>query len=176
VFSSKAKPNRSFYPTCYGPRPRHAGERKRQRAQKKDMAKTAAVILTSLIGIACTVLGAASGNSARAQSQLEMNQSAGHELQAAEADMKAILARLFKTAEGRPRSIAKLKQAQSAWEEFRDAHIKAIWPSEEQGAYGSLHPVCTAKEATRLTKARIAELQEMTKRVEGDACGCLWPY
>jgi uncharacterized protein YecT (DUF1311 family) len=132
-------------------------------------------MVKAVLLIACTVLGAASGNSARAQNQLEMNQFAGHELQAAEAEMNAILARLFKMAEGRPRSVAKLKQAQSAWEGFRDAHIKAIWPSEEQGAYGSLHPMCAAKEATRLTKARVAELQEMTKRVEGDACGCLWP-
>lgn len=126
--------------------------------------------------VICLVLGVITpANAATAQSQREMNDAAGRELRAVEAEMNAALDRLFKLAEGKPRSVAKLRDAQSAWLAFRDAHIKAYWPSEESGTYGSVHPMCVAHELARLTRARLVELRAMTDRVEGDVCACQWP-
>ena len=126
--------------------------------------------------IVCIVVCAMTfGSRFEAQTQLEINQSAQRELQRAEAEMNSELTRLFALAAQKPASIAKLKEAQSAWRAFRDAHVKAFWPSDERGAYGSVHPMCVANELTRLTKARVAELRAMTKRVEGDVCACEWP-
>jgi uncharacterized protein YecT (DUF1311 family) len=71
--------------------------------------------------------------------------------------------------------VAKLKEAQTAWLAFRDAHVRAFWPSDEPRAYGSVHPMCVANELTRLTLARLSELRAMTSRVEGDVCACYWP-
>jgi len=110
-----------------------------------------------------------------AQTQSEYTQSARAELRAAESELNDVLASLIEMAEGNPSSVAKLKQAQAAWEAFRDAHIKAYWPSEEPGWYGSAHPMCVAFELTRLTKARVTELREMTNRTGADLCVCLWP-
>jgi uncharacterized protein YecT (DUF1311 family) len=128
--------------------------------------------LTLVCLVLCT---ATSGRPLEAQTQLELNRSADRELQAAEAQMNSELRRLFALAAKNPASIEKLKQAQSAWRAFRDAHVKAFWPSDERGAYGSVHPMCVAQELTRLTKERVAELRKMTRSVEGDACACQWP-
>ena len=111
----------------------------------------------------------------RAQTQFEMNQSAARDLDKAESEMNASLARLLKMAEGKPQSVAKLKQAQSAWLAYREAQVKAFWPSEDRLFYGSVHPMCVAMRLTSLTLARVAELQQMTARAEGDVCGYLWP-
>ena len=130
----------------------------------------------SLLMAGCIALCMLSGsNSARAQTQLELNQSAGRDLEAAETRMNEVLARLFKMANGRPKAVAKLEQAQSAWRSYRDAHVKAYWPSDDLGQYGSVYPMCVALEMTRLTNARIADLQNMTPRGEGDVCACPWP-
>ena len=135
-------------------------------------------MVNKLVGLGAVVLCLLSSGTAaaRAQSQLEMNLSAERELKATEAQMNDILARLFKMAEGKPISIGKLKAAQSTWLAFREAHVNAYWPSEDQQAmYGTVHPMCVMVEVTRLTKARIRELQAMTTFVQGDVCNCHWP-
>ena len=115
------------------------------------------------------------GDAAGAQTQLEMNQTAERALKAAETAMSNELGRLTKLAARKPSSVAKLQAAQLAWQAFRDAHIKAFWPSEVRGAYGSVHPMCVAQELTRLTNARVAELKQMTTSAQGDVCACQWP-
>lgn len=130
------------------------------------------VILATVIVVLCAATSTDVGN---AQSQLDMNQAAGRELKAAEAEMNAALERLFTLATGKPRSVAKLKQAQAAWLAYRDAHVRAFWPSDEPGAYGSVYPMCVANELTRLTRARSAQLRAMTDRADGDVCACQWP-
>ena len=133
------------------------------------MSKVVAILATLALAVG------AGGAVSAAQSQADMNQTAVRDLRTAENEMNSLVARLLKMAEGKPGSIAKLKQAQSAWQAFRDAHIKAFWPSEQPGTYGSAQPMCVAMEMTRLTKARIAELRQMTTPVDGDVCGCSWP-
>ncbi len=110
------------------------------------------------------------------QTQGDMNASAALELQGAELEMADLVAELVDQAEGRPATIAKLEQAQAAWEAFRDAHIAAFWPTEEpRVSYGSVHPLCVTLERTRLTQARTAELRSMLNGVEGDVCLSRWP-
>lgn len=133
-------------------------------------------MLNRLMGMAVLILCVfSSADAVRAQTQFEMNQDAGRELRAAEAEMNKLVDGLVTKAKGKPVSVAKLKAAQSAWLAFRDAHLKAYWPSEEPGLYGTVQPMCEMIEMTRLTKARIAELRAMTSSVEGDVCACNWP-
>ena len=127
--------------------------------------------VTVLVVILCSITSASS----EAQTQFEMNQAEQMKFKAAEARMSAELTRLYRLAAKRPDSIAKLKAAQAAWLAFRTAHIEALWPSEEPGAYGSVHPMCVAIELTHLTLQRVAVLHAMTTSVEGDVCACHWP-
>jgi len=133
------------------------------------------VIPAIVIVVLCATTSANLGN---VQTQLDMNQAAFRELEAAEAEMNTELEHLFKLAHaaGELGSAAKLEQAQAAWLAYREAHVRALWPSEEPGAYGSVHSMCVAHELTRLTLARLAELRSMTDWVEGDVGACRWPY
>jgi uncharacterized protein YecT (DUF1311 family) len=81
--------------------------------------------LTIVCFVLCTAISA---SPFEAQTQLEMNRSAERGLQAAEAQMNSELTRLLALASKKPRSIEKLKEAQSTWRAFRDAHVKAFWP------------------------------------------------
>ncbi len=130
--------------------------------------------IAAVVGVIVLAAAAQAGLSA-GQTQGEMNESAGRDMQAAEADMADAVARLVNLAAGRPATMAKLERAQEAWEGFRDAHIAAFWPSEEASAYGSMHAMCVANERARLTRARTAELLSMLNGVEGDGCACRWP-
>jgi uncharacterized protein YecT (DUF1311 family) len=67
-----------------------------------------------LLGCCIAVCLVSAANRISAQTQFEMNQSAAREFNAADAEMDAQLKQLFKMAEGKPQSLAKLKQAQSA--------------------------------------------------------------
>jgi uncharacterized protein YecT (DUF1311 family) len=109
------------------------------------------------------------------QTQLGMNQAAGKELQAAEADMATVLDRLMKQAAGKADAIAKLNKAQTAWKSYRDAQLDAMWPFPEHGQYGSVHPMCVATTRTALTKTRVIELHAMLERVDGNVCNSAWP-
>lgn len=130
------------------------------------------ILLFGCVALCCATGGRAAG----AQTQLEMNQSAGADLESAEAKMNAAMTRLLALAADKPQSIAKLQRAQAAWRAFRDAHVAAYWPSDApQSVYGSVHPMCVANELARLTEARAKELQSMLVREEGDVCACFWP-
>lgn len=72
--------------------------------------------------------------------------------------------------------IKRLKEAQRAWLQFRDAHLEARFPtankSEKQTEYGSIFPVCACFELNALTKQRITQLEVWLKGVEeGNVCG-----
>jgi uncharacterized protein YecT (DUF1311 family) len=109
------------------------------------------------------------------ETQLGMNQAAGKELQAAEAEMARLLDSLMKQAAGKADAIATLNKAQTAWKIYRDAQLDAMWPFPERGQYGSVHPMCVATTRTALTKTRLMELRAMLERVDGDVCNSSWP-
>jgi len=97
-----------------------------------------------------------------ATTQSDLNGCAGKELQQAEARLAALLKRL---------NIDANSPEEKAWEAYRDAQLKAIYPpvANEQVEYGSVYPMCLATLKKKLTESRIRDLKELTTS-EGDAC------
>lgn len=94
--------------------------------------------------------------------QADLNQCAGKELQEVEARLATLLKRL---------GIDRDRPEEKAWEAYRDAQLKAIYPpvSDERGEYGSVYPMCWAELKKKLTESRIRDLKALTTS-EGDAC------
>ena len=111
----------------------------------------------------------------REQTQAGLNEAAGNDLKAAEAEMTLLLDRLMTKAAGKTDAVAKLTKAQTAWKAYRDSQVEARWPFPERRQYGSVYAMCVANELTNLTKARVAELRRMLTSVEGDVCASQWP-
>jgi len=97
-----------------------------------------------------------------AKTQMELNECAGKELQQAEARLAALLKRL---------NIDANSPEEKAWEAYRDAQLKAIYPpvADERAEYGSIYPMCLATLRKRLTESRIRDLKALATS-EGDAC------
>lgn len=68
-----------------------------------------------------------------------------------------------------------LREAQVAWENYREAQLRALWPFPDHTWYGSVNPMCVADSKVELTRARTRELRAMLKPTEGDVCGSQWP-
>ena len=107
--------------------------------------------------------------------QLGMNEAAGRELEAAEAEMAKMFDSLMKQAAGKADAIAKLNKAQAAWKAYRDAQVDTMWPFPDLGLYGGVFPMCVATIRANLTKTRVMELRAMAEPVDGDVCNSQWP-
>ena len=110
-----------------------------------------------------------------ADTQAGMNENAAKKLAAVEVEMRQILDELERRAGSNRGAIASLEKAQAAWVSYRDAQIEALWPSEDPGAYGSVHPMCISIVRRTMTEQRIGELRRMLSPTEGDACQSAWP-
>jgi len=67
--------------------------------------------------------------------------------------------------------IKNLKAAQRLWIQFRDAEIKARFPNQTPGYYGSVYAVCVSNLKTELTNERIKTLNVWLNGIEeGDVC------
>jgi uncharacterized protein YecT (DUF1311 family) len=96
------------------------------------------------------------------RTQTDMNQCAAKELQRAESRLAAVLKEL---------GIDRNSPEQKAWEAYRDAQLKAIYPPTDNdiAEYGSAYPMCLATVKKRLTEGRIRDLKGLTT-TEGDVC------
>jgi uncharacterized protein YecT (DUF1311 family) len=97
-----------------------------------------------------------------ANTQTDLSDCAGKELKQAEARLAALLKKL---------GIDPNSPEEKAWEAYRDAQLKAIYPpvSNEQAEYGSVYPMCLATLKRKLTESRIRDLKLLTTS-EGDTC------
>ncbi|MBI1929685.1 DUF1311 domain-containing protein [Candidatus Poribacteria bacterium] len=68
--------------------------------------------------------------------------------------------------------INKLKIAQRAWINFRDAHVESLYPGDDKLLlYGSVYPMCRCIVLNTLTRQRIEQLQQwLAGTEEGDVC------
>jgi uncharacterized protein YecT (DUF1311 family) len=67
--------------------------------------------------------------------------------------------------------IKNLKAAQRLWIQFRDAEIKARFPNQTPGYYGSVYAVCVSNLKKELTNERIKTLSVWLNGIEeGDVC------
>lgn len=97
-----------------------------------------------------------------AKTQTDLSECAGKELQQTEARLAALLKRL---------GIDPNSPEEKAWEAYRDAQLKAIYPpvSDERAEYGSIYPMCWAMLKQKLTESRIRDLKALTTS-GGDGC------
>ena len=68
--------------------------------------------------------------------------------------------------------LQKLEESQIAWENYRSAHIKALFPKEDtRRHYGSVYPICLCLNLKSRAASRIEELRLwLDKLTEGDVC------
>jgi len=114
----------------------------------------ARVALCALIPFA-TLIPSAS----HAQSQHEMNAAAAKEFQAADRALNKEYNRLTGLLDAEARM--KLKEAQRAWIQFRDA--EAAFAADQEARGGSMAPLVYESRRAELTKARTKELQRTSK-------------
>jgi uncharacterized protein YecT (DUF1311 family) len=106
--------------------------------------------------------GAESCSQSANATQTDLNQCAAKELQKAESRLTALLKEL---------GINRNSPEQKAWEAYRDAQLKAIYPATDNdiAEYGSVYPMCLATLKKRLIEGRIRDLKGLTT-IEGDVC------
>jgi uncharacterized protein YecT (DUF1311 family) len=108
----------------------------------------------------------------KAQTQLDLNDCAGEQFAAADAELNRVYKAILEKYKGDALFIEKLRVVQRAWLAYRDAEMDAKYPhSNEDRYYGSIFPMCDNVYRAQLTQERIKKLREwLDGAEEGDAC------
>jgi len=106
---------------------------------------------------------------AHAVTQAEINICWAEEVAQAEDALRRTFATWL---EGAPRDqVGKLREAQERWLEYREAHLRAVYPAARPyEAYGSVYPMCVAVLRLRLTLERAAEIDRFLHPIGDDLC------
>jgi len=130
-----------------------------------------------LASMACNLVMAASTESApdcmdNAKTQLAMNECAASKLAQANQELNRVYQAIQSKHQDDPVFLQKLKLAQRAWINFRDAQIDMIYPHRDDSSYyGSSLPMCVQGQLTTLTTERTKTLNTWLQGVEeGDVC------
>ena len=95
-----------------------------------------------------------------AVAQAERNACASTEAKAAQAEMETVFRDVLKKHSADPHFVRQLKAAQLAWLAFRDAELRARFPSARpERGYGSVFPMCWRLEHVRLFRERTKALR-----------------
>lgn len=107
-----------------------------------------------------------------AQTQSDTNQDACIRYKKADAEMNRLYRQVLNSYKSDAVFTRKLKIAQQAWIQFRDAHLESLYPKQNKlSAYGSAHPMCRCLVLADLTDERAKELKKwVTGAEEGDVC------
>lgn len=89
----------------------------------------------------------------------------------AEKEINAVYQKILREYNADKEFIRNLKATQRIWIQFRDAEVKARYPNQTNGYYGSVHTSCVSGLKTQLTNERIKTLKLwLTGIEEGDVC------
>ncbi len=106
-----------------------------------------------------------------AQTQADMNQSAGADWKQADKELNDVYQKIVKEYKGQTDFIRSLKASQLLWIKFRDAEMLVKYPKSKQAGYGSVFPTCWASYKAYLTRERTKTLQVWLDGIEeGDTC------
>lgn len=107
-----------------------------------------------------------------ATTQLERNQCATKHLKAANDELNRVYQSILNRYKNDRQFLVKLRNAQQAWQKFRDAELEAKFPFEDkQARYGSLYPMCANLFLAQRTHERIKDLRQWLDGTdEGDVC------
>ncbi len=109
----------------------------------------------------------------RARTQLELNECANKDAQAADAELNAVYRQVMQQLQGQPVAIEKLRTAQRLWIQLRDADIEARYPvgkdENPRVLYGSMYPMLYAANKAELIRQRTRWLRAtFIDRAEGE--------
>ena len=89
----------------------------------------------------------------------------------AEKEINSVYQKILKEYSYDKEFIKNLKASQRLWIQFRDAEIKARFPNQTPGYYGSVYTSCVSGLKTQLTNERIKTLKLwLTGIEEGEVC------
>jgi len=98
-------------------------------------------------------------------------QNDGNQYAKSEKEINAVYQKILREYSADKEFIKNLKTSQRLWIQFRDAEIKARYPNETPGYYGSVYASCVSALKTQLTNERIKTLKLwLTGIQEGDVC------
>ena len=101
----------------------------------------------------------------------EFAQHDGNQYAKAEKEINAVYQQILQQYSTDKEFVTNLKAAQRLWIQFRDAEIKARYPNQTPGYYGSVYLTCVSDLKTQLTNERIKTLKLwLTGIQEGDVC------
>jgi uncharacterized protein YecT (DUF1311 family) len=104
-----------------------------------------------------------------AQTQTDLNKSAGNDSANAERELNETYQGILKKYANDPAFIGRLRTAQRAWLKFRDAQLQMRFPPSNEA--GSVAPMCYASYKAELTQARTRQLKVWLDGIEeGDVC------
>jgi uncharacterized protein YecT (DUF1311 family) len=131
-------------------------------------------IVIICVAAAISAVAAMASDIAPEDSQLGMNREAESRLSAAEAEMNQALEGLSARAAADPGAAAILREAQQAWENYRDAQLAALFYIPSDQGRGTVFPMCYATIKAELTDARAKQLRSLFSSPEGDVCAPGW--
>ncbi|WP_313642421.1 lysozyme inhibitor LprI family protein [Stenotrophomonas sp.] len=108
-----------------------------------------------------------------ARTQLDINQCAAQDAEAADAELNAVYRQVLQKLQGQPVAIDKLRAAQRLWIPLRDADIEARYPvgkdENPRVLYGSMYPMLYSANKAELTRQRTQWLRAtFLDRAEGE--------
>jgi len=104
-----------------------------------------------------------------ATSQMAMNTCASEEAGRAEARLNDVYRNLLTLSAKQVEALAKIKAAQKAWTDYRDAYLEAMYPAKDKmGEYGSIYLMQENLIRARLTDQHTAELKEMLQQYSNE--------
>lgn len=106
------------------------------------------------------------------QTQSRMKSDACNGYQTADAEMNRLYRQVLRVYKSDPVFVRKLRVAQRAWIEFRNAHLESLYPKRNKlSAYGSANPLCRCAVLAELTDERLKSLKKWVSGIEeGDVC------
>ncbi len=108
-----------------------------------------------------------------ARTQLDINQCAAQDAEAADAELNAVYRQVLQKLQGQQVAIDKLRAAQRLWIPLRDADIEARYPvgkdENPRVLYGSMYPMLYSANKAELTRQRTQWLRAtFLDRAEGE--------
>jgi uncharacterized protein YecT (DUF1311 family) len=88
--------------------------------------------------------------------------------------MSQVLESLSARAAADPGAAAILREAQQAWEKYRDAQLAALFYLPSDQGRGTVFPMCYATIKAQLTDARAKHLKSLFSPPEGEVCAPGW--
>ncbi|MCP4439881.1 MAG: DUF1311 domain-containing protein [Aureispira sp.] len=107
-----------------------------------------------------------------AQTQTEMNQTAGEKYSIADKELNRVYQQILVDYKKDVNFIKNLKISQRLWIKFRDAELEMKYPeSDKRAFYGSMYSMCAAGYLSKITKQRTETLKKWLEPIEeGEGC------